>query len=136
MSSALAAVARLLVPAERARRVEPVERVGPHDTRAEAVGDGEDPRALVAPDPGREPVGGVVGLLDRLGGRAEGQHRQHRAEDLVPGDAMARLDVREDRGREPEAVGGYDAIGAPALGALLLADAAELAHAVQLGARV
>ena len=38
-------------------------------------------------------------------GRAEGQHRQHRAEDLLAGDAVGLGDAGEQRRREPEAVG-------------------------------
>ena len=55
--AALAAVARLLVAAEGAGRVEPVEGVRPDDARAQLVGDGEDAAALVGPDAGRESVG-------------------------------------------------------------------------------
>src|ERR1700759_4521968 len=40
--AALAAVTGLLVAAERRRRVELVERVGPDDAGPELVGDGED----------------------------------------------------------------------------------------------
>ena len=106
MAAALAAVARLLVAAERAGRVELVERVGPDHAGAQLVGHPQDPRALVGPDAGRQPVRRVVGLLDRLGGRAEGQHRQHRAEDLLAGDPVGLGDAGEDRRREPEAVVG------------------------------
>ena len=104
VAAALAAVARLLVAAERAGRVELVERVGPHHAGAQLVGHPQDARALVGPDAGGQAVRRVVGLLDRLGGRAEGQHRQHRAEDLLAGDPVGLGDAGEDRRREPEAV--------------------------------
>src|SRR5690606_18795486 len=83
VATALAAVARLLVPAERRGRVELVERVGPDDTRPELVRHGEDPRALLRPDARRQAVRRVVRLGDGLVRGAEGEHRQHRAEDLV-----------------------------------------------------
>ena len=86
--------------------------------------------------PGRKSVGGVVRLLDGLGRRAEGQDRQHRSEDLVPRDAVTGLHVREDGRREPEPLVGDDAVRRPAVGALLVADPAELAHAVELLERV
>src|SRR4026208_354082 len=86
VAAALAAVARLLVAAERRRRVEAVERVGPHHAGAQLVGHPEDARALVGPHPGGEPVGSVVGLLDGLLRRTEREHRQDGTEDLLAGD--------------------------------------------------
>src|SRR5262245_65564423 len=83
--AAFATVAGLLVTAERRGRVELVERVGPDDTGPQLVGDGQDARALLGPDPRRQPVRRVVGLLDRLGRRAEGEDGQDRAEDLLAG---------------------------------------------------
>ena len=55
--------------------------------------------------PGGQAVRRVVGLLDGLGGGAEGQHGQHRAEDLLAGDPVGLGDAGEERRREPEAVG-------------------------------
>src|SRR6266702_2540952 len=86
--AALPAEARLPVAAERRRRVETVERVGPDHAGPQAAGELEDAAALVGPHPRRQAVRGVVGLLDRLVGSAERQHRQHRAEDLLLGDAV------------------------------------------------
>src|SRR5215210_747173 len=86
--AALAAVAGLLVAAEGRRRVELVERVGPHDAGPELIRDLQDPRALLRPDAGRQAIGAVVGLGDGLVGRAEREHAEHRAEDLVAGDAV------------------------------------------------
>src|SRR5829696_3465608 len=60
VAAALAAEARLLVAAERRRRVEAVERVRPDDPRLQLLRHPEDPRALLRPDPRREPVRGVV----------------------------------------------------------------------------
>src|SRR5260370_552197 len=64
VAAALTAVARLLVAAERRRRVELVERVRPDDAGAQLIGDLEDARALFRPDAGGQPVRRVVGLLD------------------------------------------------------------------------
>src|SRR5581483_5133654 len=71
VQAAFAAEARLLVAAERARRVEAVERVRPHHARAQAFGYPEDPRPFLRPDSGGEPVRRVVRLLHRFVGRAE-----------------------------------------------------------------
>src|SRR5690606_13754414 len=136
VAATLAAVAGLLVAAEGARGVEAVEGVRPDDARAQLVGNGEDAAALLAPDAGGEAVGRVVGLRDRLRGRAEGQHREDRAEDLVAGDAVALRDAREDGRREPESLLRQLARGRPALGTLLLADRAEFPDALELLAGV
>src|SRR6478735_7663421 len=93
VAAALAAVAGLLVAAERRRGVEPVERVGPDDAGLELVGHPEDARALVGPDTRGQAVRRVVGLGDRLLRRAEGQHRQDRSEDLLGGDAVRLRDT-------------------------------------------
>jgi hypothetical protein len=61
--------------------------------------------------PGRQPVRRVVGLLDRLRRRAERQHRQHRAEDLLAGDAVRLGHAGEHGGREPVAAVGQLAVG-------------------------
>src|SRR5687767_1164042 len=63
VAAALAAVTGLLVAAERRGRVELVERVGPDHAGPELVRDREDPRALLGPDAGGQPVRRVVGLL-------------------------------------------------------------------------
>src|SRR5262245_59990718 len=91
--AALAAEARFLVAAERRGGVEAVVRVRPDDARAQALRHPEDARALLGPDPGAEPVRRVVRLLDRLGRRAEGQHGEHGAEDLLLRDPIALGDV-------------------------------------------
>src|SRR5205814_972705 len=69
----------------------------------------EDSRALLRPHACREPVRGVVRLLDGFVGRSEGQHREHRPEDLLLGDPVALRDVGEDRRGEPVALLGYPA---------------------------
>src|SRR5829696_5158973 len=94
--AALAPESRLLVPAERRGRIEAVERVGPHDAGLHLPDHPQDPAALLGPHAGRESIRGVVGLLDGLVGGAERQHRQHGPEDLLPGDAVALGDVREE----------------------------------------
>src|SRR5215203_2839873 len=76
VTAALAAVARLLVAAERAGRVEAVERVGPDHAGAQLSRHPEGAGALVAPDARREAVRRVVGLLDRLLRRPERDHRE------------------------------------------------------------
>src|SRR5215208_7763099 len=83
VEAALAAEAGFLVATERRRWVEPVERIGPHDPGAQLRDHAEDPAALLRPDPGAEAVRRVVGLLDRLGRRAERDHGQDRPEDLL-----------------------------------------------------
>ena len=133
---ALAAEARLLVAAERRRRVEPVERVRPDDAGAQSLRHPEDARALLRPDAGAEAVRRVVRLLDRLLGRAERQHREHRAEDLLLRDAIALRDVREDGRREPVALLRQAARRLVDLGALLLAGLDELPDLLELHLRV
>ena len=88
VDAALAAVAGLLVAAERAGRVEAVEGVRPHHAGAHGAHHLEDAAALLGPHAGRQAVRRVVRLLDRLLGRPEGEDRQHRAEDLLLRDAM------------------------------------------------
>src|SRR5436190_16147229 len=83
VQAAFAAEARLLVAAERRRRVEAVERVRPHDAGAQPLRHPEDARAFLRPDAGAQAVWRVVRLLDRLLGRAEGEDGQHRPEDLL-----------------------------------------------------
>src|SRR5204863_3569 len=102
--AALAAEARLLVPAEGARWVEAVVRVRPDDACAQPLGHPEDARALLRPDAGGQPVRRVVRLLDRLVGRAEREHREHGAEDLLLRDPVTLRHVREHRRREPVAL--------------------------------
>src|SRR5580692_10349089 len=74
--------------AEGTRRVEAVVGVGPDDAGAETFGDPERAAPLFAPHAAGEAVVGVVGLGDRLFGRAERQHREHRAEDLFARNAV------------------------------------------------
>src|ERR1700683_1997785 len=90
--TAFAAVAGFLVASERRGRVELVERVGPHHAGPQLGGHPQDPRPLVGPDAGGQPVRGVVGLLHRLGRGPEGEYGQHRAEDLLPRDAVCLRD--------------------------------------------
>src|SRR4029453_11600582 len=88
MAAALTPVPRLLVAAERAGGIEAVERVGPHHPGPQLLRHPQNAAALFGPHTRREPVGGVVGLLDRFRGRAEGEDRQHGSEDLLAGDAV------------------------------------------------
>src|SRR5215469_13715972 len=90
--AALPPEAGFLVPAERARGVEPVVGVGPHYAGPQPLGEPQDPAALVCPDPGGQAVRGVVGLADRLLAGAEREHREHRPEYLLPGDSVRLAD--------------------------------------------
>src|SRR5688572_14756875 len=103
MAAALAAEARLLVPAERRRRVEAVVGVRPDDARAQALCHGEDPRAFLRPHAGGEAVRRVVCLLERLVRRSEREDGEDGPEDLLLRDAVALRDVREDRRDEEPA---------------------------------
>src|SRR5438445_4373091 len=132
VAAALAAEAGLLVAAERRRRVEPVVRVGPDDPRAQALGHPENPRALLRPDAGAEPVRRVVRLLERFLGRAERQDREHRTEDLLLRDPVALCDVREDGRDEPVALLRQAAGRLVDLRALLLAGRNELLDLLEL----
>src|SRR4029077_13518595 len=136
VSSAFAAEAGFLVAAERRRRVEPVERVRPHDARAQTLGHPEDARALLRPDPGAQSVRRVVRLLDRFLGRAERQNRENRAEDLFLRDAIALRDVREHRRHEPVALLGQAARRLVDLRSFVLTGFDELADLVELLLRV
>ncbi len=127
---------RLLVAAERRGRVEAVVRVRPDHAGAQALRHREDPRALLRPDAGREPVRRVVRLLDRLVRRAERQHREHRPEDLLLRDPVALRDVREDGRHEPVALLRQAARRLVDLGALLLPALDELLDLLELLPRV
>src|SRR5574341_2607327 len=106
LAAALAAEPGLLVAAERARGVELVEGVGPHNAGAQPAGQPQDAAALFGPDARREAVRGVVGLGDRLVRGAEGQHREDRAEDLLLRHPVGLRDAGEHGGWEPEAARG------------------------------
>src|SRR5262245_42278755 len=136
MASALAPEAGFLVAAERGGRIEAVVRVRPHDTGAKPLDHPEDARALLRPDSGGEPVRGVVRLLDGLLRRAEREHREDGAEDLLLCDAVALRDVREERRHEPVAAIGELAYGLVDLGALVLPARHELANLLELRLRV
>src|SRR5689334_23996816 len=79
LAAAFPAVAGFLVAAERRGRVELVEGVRPHHAGPQPGGHVQDQRPLLGPDPGRQAIRRVVGLLQRLGGRTERQDREHRA---------------------------------------------------------
>src|SRR5438874_2283364 len=133
---ALAAEARLLVAAERRRRVEPVVRVRPDYAGAQAFGHPENARALLGPHACAETVRRVVRLLDRFIRRAERQDREHRPEDLLLRDPVALRDVREDRRHEPVALLGQTTRRLVDLRTLVLAHSDELLDLVELLLRV
>src|SRR5215469_1208600 len=102
MPAALPSVTRLLVTAKWAGRVEPVIGIGPDHAGPQALRHPQDPAALVSPDPRRQAIRGVVGLGHRFIRCAEGQDREHRAEDLLPRNAMRLAHASEQSRREPE----------------------------------
>src|SRR4051794_19048665 len=136
VQAALATEAGFLVPAERARRVEAVERVRPDDAGAQPLCHPEDARALLRPHARAQPVRRVVRLLHRLVGGTEREDAEHGAEDLLLRDAVALRDVREDRRREPVALLGEAARRLVDLGPLFLACGDELLDLLELHARV
>ena len=110
LPAALAPEPRLADAAERAGRVEAVEGVGPDDAGPQALGDPEDPRALLGPDAGRQAVAGGVGLGDaprprcgRSARPAPGPKTSSRAI------ALGAADAADDRRREEEAALGQRA---------------------------
>src|SRR6185369_12279113 len=133
LAATFPAVPGFLITAERRRRVELVERVGPNHAGAQLVGDREDPRTLLGPDAGAQAVRSVVGLLHRLGRRAEGEDRQHRPEDLLAGDPVSLGNAGEDRRREPEAALWQVTRWRPGIRALGRADLGQLPDPGQLG---
>src|SRR6185312_17429661 len=114
----------------------PVERVRPDDAGAQTVRHPEDPRSLLRPDTSAQAVRRVVRLLDRLVGRAEREHAEHRAEDLLLRDAVALRDVREDGRREPVALLRQAARRLVDVGSLRLARFDEVDDLVELHLRV
>src|SRR4051794_29411898 len=136
VQAAFAAEARLLVAAERRRRVEAVERVRPDDARTQALSHPEDARSLLGPNSRAQSVRRVVRLLERFLGRAERQHGEHRPEDLLLRDAVALRDVREHRRREPIALLGQSARRLIDLRAFLLPARDELPDLLELHRRV
>src|ERR1035438_9298368 len=69
LPAALPSEAGLPVPAERARRVEPVIGVGPDHARAQPLRHPENPAALLGPDPGRPAEVGVQVSDDAKNGK-------------------------------------------------------------------
>ena len=68
--------------------------------------------------------------------RSERQHREDGAKDLLLGDSVALGDIREDRGRKPEAALGKLTRRLIKLGSLLDARLNQLSHPVELHLRV
>src|SRR5215813_1588693 len=126
----------LLVPAERAGRVEPVVGVGPDHPGAQLPRHPQDAAALLGPDPRGQPVGGVVRLRHRLLRGAEREHRQDRPEDLFPGDLVRLAHAGEHRRGEPVALGREPTRRRPPLRALGLARRDQAFDLVELLPRV
>src|SRR4051794_1089754 len=103
--SVLAAVAGLLVSAERRERVVGAT-VDLDLPGAELASDGLGALGIARPHPAGEPVLGVVGDADRVLLVVVGHDRQHRAEDLLLGDRHLGRDLAEDgRPHEVAALG-------------------------------
>ena len=64
--------------------------------RAQAPGDADRALRVAAPDVAGEPVDGAVRDRDRVGVVVVGDHREHRAEDLLLRERLRRVDVGED----------------------------------------
>jgi hypothetical protein len=118
---AFAAEAAFAVAAEAAGGVELVGAVDPHHAGLQARGHIQREADRLAPDAGRQAVARVVGQVHRLVRRAEGLHRQHRAEDLVLHDLAGGVHAGHQRGREVAALVG----SAPALAWCTVAPAAR-----------
>src|SRR4051812_6163652 len=106
--SVLAAVAGLLVSAERRERVVGAA-VDLDLTGAQLASDRLGALGITRPHPAGKPVLGVVGDPDRVLLVLVGHDRQHRAEDLLLGDRHLRRDLAED-GR-PHEVAALGALG-------------------------
>src|SRR5579884_3982074 len=76
------------VATERRTRIELVERIAPHHPRAHVLSNVHVLTTLVRPNAGRQTVRRIVRLFYGFVGRAEGQDRKHRPEDLFARDAM------------------------------------------------
>src|SRR5437868_8181041 len=136
VQAAFAAEAGLAVTPERTRGIEAVVGVRPDDAGPEPLRHPEDARALLRPHAGGEAVRRVVRLLDRLLGRAEGEHAEDGAEDLFLRDPVALRDVGEDRRRKPVAALGEPARRLVDLGALGAPCSDELLDLLELLTRV
>ena len=94
---AFSAEARFLHAAETAGRVEGIRAIHPDHAGLELGRDFERQANRFAPQRSRQAIAGVIRQLDGFGGRAEGLHHQHRAEDFVDDD-FARGSHAGDKG--------------------------------------
>src|SRR5262245_17295521 len=94
----IAAEPRLLVAAERHAGVVEVVRIDPHRSGLDASRDGVRLLDVLRPDARRQAVVDAVGLRHGVVDAVEADHRQHRAEDLLLGDAHRVVDALEHRG--------------------------------------
>src|SRR5690606_27579428 len=128
---ALAAEAALPVAAEAGGGVELVGRVDPHHAGLELRCDVEGEVDVLGPDAGGEAVARVVGQLDGLLRRAEGEADDDRPEDLLLSYGRGWRDVGEQGRRVVPALlrngpAGLEAVGA--VGLALLDQALDLAQ--------
>src|SRR5690606_11453628 len=100
----LAALARLLVAAERGRRIERMVGVDPDGPGLQLARDAVRTLHVARPDPGGEPVDRPVGERDGLLLVPERHRRQHGAEDLLLRDRRAGIHAVEDRRLDPVAL--------------------------------
>src|SRR5690606_10838820 len=97
----LAALARLLVAAERGCRIERMVRVDPDGPRLQSAGDAVRALHVPRPDPGGEPVDRLVGERNGLLLITERHRHQDGAEDLFLRDRRTGIDALEDRRLDP-----------------------------------
>src|ERR1700734_3572814 len=72
--------------------------IDPDDSGAKRLHDAEGLINVARPDGGGEAVGRVVGDANGVGFTVERNHRGHRAEDFLAGDARVIVNVVENRG--------------------------------------
>src|SRR5437588_10405740 len=100
MDATFAPKSGLAESAERRARIELVKRVAPHDAGAQILRDVHVLASFVGPDARGKPVRRVVCLLDRFFGRSERKNGKDWSENLLTGDPVRLLDVREETSRE------------------------------------
>src|SRR5258706_5600030 len=131
----LAADAALLVAAPRRLDVGRLHVIHPHDAGAQALDRAHRAEDVARPDGGGEAVVGVVGDAQGVFFAVERDDRGYRAEDFLPRNAIAVVDVVEDRRLQKISAFEGGAGGAATADGHLgftLADFLIFAHAVEL----
>ena len=132
VAAQLAADAALLVAAPRSLAVRRVVGVDPRDAGAQGLDHAHRARDVLGPHSSGEPVDGVVGDPDGLFLVVEGDHHEHRPEDLLLGDAHRVVDAHEDGGLVVEAAAAEPVAAGRQRGALVLADGHVLLDRLEL----